>query len=327
MRTASRRAARDIHADGDIPARAAACSAYDQDAASKDNVTLRVAIPFIVPRPTGAFICSWHNANYCYAGPVLNHFRAGAGEPLVLVHGVGSRWQVWEPLLERLTESFEVYAVDLPGFGRSAPLERTTVDTLTDALAAFLAETGLDRAHLAGNSMGGLIVLNLAARGLARSATAFSPIGFWSTAGRVWCQQSLGRSARLGAALRPALPAILGTPAGRTAFLSLVFGRPWAIDGETAVATVDGAIDAPGFDAALASFDHARLQGGGRLDRIPVTVAWGSRDILLTHATQSRRARTRLPAARHHTLSGSGHTPFYDDPAGCAAILLDQMGA
>jgi len=264
-----------------------------------------------------------------YRERVLNHHRVGSGEPLVLVHGVGSRWQVWEPVIALLAESFEIYAVDLPGFGESAPLESTTVDTLTDALAAFLTEAGLERPHLAGNSMGGLIVLNLAARGLARSVTAFSPIGFWSAPGRIWCQRSLGASKALGRALRPALPAILRTSAGRAAFLSLVFGKAWAVGTDIALATAQGAIDSPGFDAALASFDHARLQEGSnaRLGRVPVTIAWGNRDILLTYATQSRRARGWLPGARHLTLTGSGHTPFYDDPAGCAEILLDNLEA
>ncbi|GAB2719871.1 alpha/beta fold hydrolase [Nocardia thraciensis] len=256
---------------------------------------------------------------------MLNHHRTGTGEPLVLVHGVGSRWEVWEPVIEALAESFEVVAVDLPGFGASEPLESTTVDTLTDALAAFLDEQGLEQPHLAGNSMGGLIVLNLGARGLARSVTAFSPIGFWSVAGRVWCQQALGRTKSLGRRMRSAMPTLLGTAAGRTAFLSLVFGKPWAVGTRVAIDTAAGAIDAPGFDAALASFTDARLQDGGRLDRVPVTVAWGNRDLLLTYATQSRRARAWLPNARHLTLPGSGHTPFYDDPARCARILLDQL--
>ncbi|AHH22147.1 alpha/beta hydrolase family protein [Nocardia nova SH22a] len=256
---------------------------------------------------------------------LLNHHRAGTGEPLVLIHGVGSRWQVWEPIIETLAASFDVIAVDLPGFGESEPLPETTVDSLTDALHAFLIEQGIENPHLAGNSMGGLIALNLGARGVARSVTAYSPIGFWSDAGRIWCQQALGRAATLGRALRSRLPLILGTPAGRTGFLSIVFGRPWALDTATALATVDGVLDSAGFRPALASFDTARLRDGGRLERIPVTIAWGSRDVLLTYRTQSRRARWWLPDARHLTLPGSGHTPFYDDPAGCAKILLDQV--
>ncbi|MBF6342659.1 alpha/beta hydrolase [Nocardia cyriacigeorgica] len=256
----------------------------------------------------------------------LRYDRFGTGDPLVLVHGVGSRRQVWEPIIPALAESFEVIAVDLPGFGESEPLPHTTVATLADALADFLAAEGIDRPHLAGNSMGGGISLALGARGLARSVTAYSPIGFWDTAGRIWCQQSLGKSKAIGNRLRPALRKVLGTAAGRTAFLSLVIGKPWALDTEIAVATALGAMDAPGFDDALASFTDFRLPDPSALAELPVTIAWGNRDILLTYATQARRAKAVLPGAEHITLHGSGHTPFYDDPAGCARVLLDRLG-
>ncbi|MEU0870711.1 alpha/beta fold hydrolase [Nocardia brasiliensis] len=255
---------------------------------------------------------------------MLNYYRTGSGEPLVLMHPVGASWRIWEPIIDTLAQRYEVFAIDLPGFGDSKPLAHTTVDTLADSVAAFIAQHGLERPHLAGNSMGGLIALTLGARGLAESVTAFSPIGFWSTAGRVWCQQALGNSARLARLIRPALPTVFGTVVGRSALLSLLFGRPWAISPRVALETAHGAMNAPAFESALASFETAHLRGIGELDRIPVTIAWGNRDVLLTYGTQSRRARERLPGARHVTLSGSGHTPFYDDPAGCAQLLLDS---
>ncbi|MFE5287701.1 alpha/beta fold hydrolase [Nocardia sp. NPDC056611] len=256
----------------------------------------------------------------------LNHYRTGSGEPLVLVHGVGSRWEVWEPIIGTLAESFEVIAVDLPGFGGSEPLADTTVTTLADTLAEFLTAEGVENPHLAGNSMGGGIVLDLAARGLARSATAFSPIGFWDTSGRIWCQQALGRAKQLLTALRPAVPAVLGNTVGRSATLGLAFGKPWQLDTRVSTQTVEGLLGAEGFDAALASFTDFRLPDPAALADVPVTIAWGNRDILLTYATQARRARALLPGARHVTLHGSGHTPFSDDPAGCARLLLDQLG-
>ncbi|MGQ4598099.1 alpha/beta fold hydrolase [Nocardia sp. R6R-6] len=254
-----------------------------------------------------------------------HHHRVGAGEPLVLLHGVGARWQMWEPVVDILAASYDVIAVDLPGFGRSNPLAHTTVDSLTEALAEFLAAQGIDRPHLAGNSMGGLIALNSGARGLARSVTAFSPIGFWGTAGRVWCQQSLGKSQALARLARPTLPFVLGHAAGRILFLSLIFGKPRALDAQVALETAIGAVEATAFDEALASFSDARLHEIGALTEIPVTIAWGSRDILLTYATQSRRARRALPRAEHVTLRGSGHSPFFDDPAACAQVLAETI--
>ncbi|MEU7769410.1 alpha/beta hydrolase [Nocardia sp. NPDC049190] len=255
----------------------------------------------------------------------LHHHRVGAGEPIVLIHGVGAQWRIWKPIIDTLAASYEVIAVDLPGFGTSTPLAHTTVDTLTDALAEFLSAQGIDRPHLAGNSMGGLIGLNLGARGLARSVTAYSPIAFWSTAGRIWCQQSLGRSQALARVLRPALPAVLGTAVGRTVFLTLIFGKPWALNAHVALDIATNAADAAGFAPALASFTDTELPETGSLADIPVTIAWGNRDILLTYATQSRRARAVLPNAEHVTLRGSGHTPFFDDPSSCARVLRETI--
>lgn len=197
----------------------------------------------------------------------------------------------------------------------------TTVAALTYQVADLLTQLGLPSAHLAGNSMGGAIALALAARGRATTVTAFSPIGFWSTPGRIWCDQALRPMHQLGTAIRPALPRLLANPVGRTAVFGLLSGKPWAVDPHTALETATGVLDSAGFHEALDSF---RYQGVAPSE-VPTTIAWGSRDILLTYRTQSRRARTLLPAARHVTLPGSGHVPTFDDPHGCAAILLDQL--
>src|SRR4051794_39622459 len=95
----------------------------------------------------------------------LNHHREGSGEPLVLIHGVGSQWQVWSPLIPLLAPHRDVIALDLPGFGES-PLLPGGVEpdpyALTDAVVQFLDELGLERPPVVGNSLGGLIALELA---------------------------------------------------------------------------------------------------------------------------------------------------------------------
>jgi pimeloyl-ACP methyl ester carboxylesterase len=81
---------------------------------------------------------------------------------------------------------------------------------------------------------------------------------------------------------------------------------------------------APGFSAARRAFGVWRLPVGadpGALAAIPVTVAWGTRDLVLPYRRQSARARDELPAARHVLLPGCGHLPFADDPARCAELL------
>lgn len=249
----------------------------------------------------------------------ITYDRRGAGEPLILIHGIGSRWQVWEPVLDLLAERFEVIAIDLPGFGASpARGSALSVYRLADAVEQFCADLGIDRPHVAGNSMGGGIALELGKRGVVRSVTAFSPIGFWHTPGLLWCQGALRTMRTVGRAIRPALPLLARTAIGRTLLLGLFFGKPAKLDPATVVSDVDALIDAGAFDQALRSFAEYRLDGRGELGSIPVTVAWGNRDALLTYATQSRRARRELPDATHVTLAGAGHLPFSDDPAACA---------
>src|SRR4029450_13921401 len=83
----------------------------------------------------------------------LDSHRGGSGEPLVLVHGLGHTWRGWKPMLPLLEPRFDVLAVDLPGFGRSAPLPEgvaPTAEALADAVESELDAAGFDTAHLAG---------------------------------------------------------------------------------------------------------------------------------------------------------------------------------
>ncbi len=117
----------------------------------------------------------------------LSYARLGAGEPLLLLHGIGHHRQAWDPVADILATEREVIAVDLPGFGQSAALPPSLphdLPTTTAVLGAFCAALGLDRPHVAGNSLGGLLALEMGRDGLARSVTALSPAGFWSQAER-----------------------------------------------------------------------------------------------------------------------------------------------
>jgi len=253
----------------------------------------------------------------------LNHDRRGAGEPLVLIHGIGSRWQVWQPILDALAAEREVIAVDLPGFGGS-PVDGTTpsVEGFAQQLEQFFAEVGLERPHVAGNSLGGGIALELARRGAVGSATAVSPVGFWTAAERAYCQRSLAAGRAAARAMGRFVPAVMGNPVTRTLALAQLVGKPWRMPPTDAVGSLRGLANAPGFDAALAAFTGHVFHDPGELDGVPATVAWGDRDALLIYGRQAPRARRMLPRARHVTLTGCGHVPFSDDPAQVATVVL-----
>ena len=95
-------------------------------------------------------------------GPVVAS-QAGEGPPLVLLHGLAGSGTWWERNLPALSAMFRVTAIDLPGFGSSHPDARFILDEVPAQVAALMGELGIERAHVMGHSMGGLIAGGLAA--------------------------------------------------------------------------------------------------------------------------------------------------------------------
>ena len=256
---------------------------------------------------------------------MLAYDRTGSGPPIVLIHGIGSRRGAWEPVVGRLASQRDAIAVDLPGFGDSPELPAGTPPTpqaLGEAIEAFwTAELGIERPHVVGNSLGGGIVLELARRGVVASATALSPIGFWSPAEARYGAGVLRLSRFLAQRLGPRLERVVRTPLGRQATLGTFYGRPARLAPEAAVADLRGLAAAPAFEAALPYTTGYDFRDGAQLRDVPVTIGWGTRDRLLI-PRQARRARAALPLARHVPLPGCGHLPMSDDPETVAALIL-----
>ncbi|ORT60914.1 alpha/beta fold hydrolase [Streptomyces sp. CB03238] len=254
----------------------------------------------------------------------VEYERMGDGEPLLLLHGIGHHWQAWQPVLEILAAERDVIAVDLPGFGRSPALPdgfAYDLSTVVPVLGALCEALDIDRPHVAGNSLGGLLALELGRKKLVRSVTALSPAGFWTESERRYAFGTL-LAMRQGAESMP-LPMIewlSRSPAGRAALTSTIYARPGRRSPEAVVAETLALRDATGFRHTLAAgravlFTHD-------VPGLPVTVAWGTRDRLLLRR-QGVRAKRAVPAARLVRLPGCGHVPMNDDPALVARVLLD----
>jgi pimeloyl-ACP methyl ester carboxylesterase len=258
----------------------------------------------------------------------LNHTRTGSGEPLVLMHGIGSRWQIWEPVLGRLAARYDVIAVDLPGFGASPMPPHGTppgIDSLVRLVSEFLAELGVDRPHVAGNSMGGQMALEMAARGLVRSATALSPAGFASPAEMRYGRASLWVSVRLARRTDRYARSMFATATGRRLGLSLFVARPERLSAGEAAENTNALAHAPWFDETLPSLRPLDFPPD-RAIGVPVTIAWGRKDRLLV-PRQARRAARAIPRARVMMLHGCGHVPTWDDPDLVASVILEGAAA
>ncbi|GGM80310.1 hydrolase [Longimycelium tulufanense] len=256
---------------------------------------------------------------------MLAYERIGSGPPLVLVHGISHRRQAWYPVLDRLVDHREVILVDLPGHGESPPLEPDPggdiVATLEKPLLELLERLQLDRPHIAGNSLGGRVALEAASRGWVRSATCLSPAGFWVTdRGFLYTRTMFRAWVRLGKIVNPLAPRMSRSGIGRTMMYLPFLGKPWRLDPDLALG------DFRAFRAAEPAIRwilprafpfHQPIP-----PNLPVTIAWGTRDLTLP-PYQARVAQRQLPNARHITLPGCGHVPMNDAPDLVAKILLE----
>ena len=258
----------------------------------------------------------------------LHHERRGAGEPLVLVHGLGSTWRSWDPVLPGLAARREVVAVDLPGFGATPPLEgQVSIATLADALVGFLEDQGLRDADLVGSSVGARLVLELARRGVGRDVVALDPGGFWNRRQLAVFSASIGASIRLVRRLQPVLPALVGNPATRSALLAQVSPRPWALPPELVLRELQGWAAAPSYDALLDALVHGPPQEGAPAGATPgrVVLGWGRQDRVVT-PSQSAAATERFPDAQLHLFDSCGHFPMWDQPEETVRLVLGSTG-
>jgi pimeloyl-ACP methyl ester carboxylesterase len=191
-------------------------------------------------------------------------------------------------------------------------------------VTALLAELGVERPHMAGNSLGGRLALEAAAAGHAASATALSPAGFWTGRGEyAYSRAVLLAMQSVAGFLRPVAPTLARSTAGRALAYGVMVTRPSRVTPEQALgdmAAFDAAADAVRAVVAQLTPFTAELPAG-----VPVLVAWGTRDRLLA-PRQVLSAKAKLPGALIRPLPGCGHVPMTDDPALVADVLLQGSG-
>ena len=259
-----------------------------------------------------------------HTGMDLAYERHGTGPTLVLLHGVGHRRQAWQPVLDLLTPHRTVITVDLPGHGESPPLRaagRPAIRAIAEEIVAFFDALGLDRPHVAGNSLGGALALVAGARGRAATVTGLSPAGFWASQWQYAYARAAFRFAqRAGAGARPLVLALARIPLTCGLTQAAFVATPSNITPEHAVADALAFLRAR--EAVFAILGDREAFTEAVPATVPVTLAWGARDRLL-RPSQAEVALRRLPHARFVPLPGCGHVPMTDDPRLVASVLLD----
>jgi len=260
-------------------------------------------------------------------------YRAGAGEPVVLLHGFTAAWRIWHPILADLVARYEVIAPTLPGH-HGGPIFRAdqpiSFERSTDAVEGLLDELGVGTAHFVGNSMGGGIALELAKRGRARSVVALAPAGGWS--------RGDGEGPRIGNLFAKQLMMLKRTEAWserlmrrpgtrRLAFREIMRHGELVSPADAASisqAALGCSISQPAIQALRADDAELTIRD---LDRIscPVLLATPQFDRVLPGPRHAPRYRREIPGVKAITLAGCGHVPMWDNTELVTKLIVDHV--
>jgi pimeloyl-ACP methyl ester carboxylesterase len=248
--------------------------------------------------------------------------------PLVLLHPGSSSGRIWQNVVPLLSEHLGVHTPTLLGHlgGPTAQRRPVTLTDIFDSAERYLDEKGLDRPHLAGNSLGGAVAIELARRGRAATVCAISPAGFWSASDG--SEKRLLKRLRVAGVIFPLIypvaPLVLKSAAGRQIIL-----RDLVCHGErlSAAQALDWYFADPK-GCTVIDDSLAWRYPEKPLDPLPcpITLAWAEGDRLVPAATCGRTARERLPGATWITLPDVGHNAMVDDPDLVARTVMAVTG-
>lgn len=257
--------------------------------------------------------------------------EGGEGLTLVLLHGLGGTWEVWRPVLGALELHHRVIAVTLPGHHGGPPYDGAgdaTVSGIADQVIRGLRDRGITQAHVAGNSLGGWLSIELARRGFARSVIAFSPAGGWRT------QEDL-RAIALPFRITYAVVGVilwLMTWLARFAAVRAALTRQAMVHGDR--------LSPREFIDSLRAMARTRILPGllrsMRRDgpapplpsgAAPITIAWGEHDRVIPYPRYGAPFRERIGGLRESIVQDAGHVPMWDNPRGVADQILRVTSA
>jgi len=261
-------------------------------------------------------------------------YRAGEGEPVVLLHGFTGHWRHWKPVLADLVARYEVTAPTLsghnggPAYPSGMGLEK--VADAGDSLERHLDELGVGTAHLVGNSMGGSLALELAKRGRARSVVAFSPGGGWELGSpepeRI--ARFFARQMRMVRVVRTQVPRVMRRPGARKLAFRDIMRHGELISPPDAVDLSLDPLACTVVTDVLTSLRAGRAHVED-LDQVaaPTLIAWAGFDRILPIATCSARFTREIPNAEFRVLPRVGHVPMWDDTRLVVKTITDWVEA
>jgi pimeloyl-ACP methyl ester carboxylesterase len=219
----------------------------------------------------------------------IHYVTAGSGFPLILLHGGANDWREWDKNIDILSRHYHVIAPDIIGFGKSDRLNGVyRVKDFVDFMAGMASELSIEKMHLAGHSLGGMIGLEYACR----------------------YPQKVVK-------LIPVAPYGLGKLSPRGLMIGAAFY--WArrlLMRRNPYPSLDLDYSKAGFERFLEN-----LKG---LD-VPAMVVWGQKDPYLP-VHQAYLAHSVLPNSKFEVMLGCGHAPQKSDSDRFNQLVIDFLG-
>jgi pimeloyl-ACP methyl ester carboxylesterase len=230
-------------------------------------------------------------------GPLTVHYEvAGEGPAVVLIHGLSGSGRWWAYNVPVLAQQYQVYNVDLVGFGRSRG-QRLVLREAAGWFKEWLNTVGITEAHLVGHSMGGYIAMEVAVtwpalvRRLVLVDALVLPIG--------------------PGLLRPALGLARAVRYMNLSFLPVLVGDLLRAGPRTMLRATQEVLSADLSDRLGAV-------------QAKTMVIWGENDTLLDPEL-GRKLAERLARACFVCVEGAGHNPMWDRPQRFNELLLDFL--
>jgi pimeloyl-ACP methyl ester carboxylesterase len=261
------------------------------------------------------------------SAPLLSLDVAGAGDPLVLLHGLATDRHIWGTVVPALARRRRVITVDLPGFGESSPVgDGFELDEVADRIARGIASHRIRGPfELVGHSLGAGVALTLAVARprLVSRLVLVAPAGLQAMPDPAPLLLAAGADALLAA--RRSLVGLTDLAWGRRLLLALTAADGASIPPALARQMVNASASALRTAPALATITAADLRPLLRRVRAPLGVIWGEQDRTVPARLASTITSVR-PDVELALLDGAGHVPMIERPDAFVAALLGLLG-
>jgi 3-oxoadipate enol-lactonase len=248
-------------------------------------------------------------------GGTIGVSRSGDGDamPLVFLHGVGSDKSVWRPQLDHFGKGRPCYAFDYPGYGESSPVAVASRDDFARAILDAMSALGVERAHVCGLSLGGVIAIAMHAAAPDRCASLILADTFAvHPDGQAIHDRAIAASSSMSmrALAEARAPLLLGKDAGENLVRNVIdtMGR------------IDPQAYRIGAEAVWLADQRDRVSA----IRVPTLILVGDEDSI-TPPALSTDLRNRIAGSSTTIIKRSGHLANIEQPEAFNAAINDHL--